>query len=147
MTKADVQQARRVTRRLLADWLRDNMESGKGAAVGQKWSQVALAAASGVSRETLWRILNQRSDADEDTLRKLQAVFGEAAPGTAGTPSGAAVPAVSQPSSATKELADILDELKVYEEIQVDVNPKLVRHWLNRLFHARLGTQPPPADR
>lgn len=62
-------------RRIWAEWLETAMRPPKGT-TGKRWSQTALAKSSGVSRETIWKILNQRTDAAEPTTAALAKALG-----------------------------------------------------------------------
>lgn len=66
--------ADRGLRKAVSHWLRSGME-----ATGL--NQSSLSERSGVARETIWRILHGKNDANEWTLRRLAEATGRAVPG------------------------------------------------------------------
>jgi hypothetical protein len=50
-------------REIVSVWLTESMVD--------RWNDTTLAAASGVARETIWRIRTKRTDAEDETLSKL----------------------------------------------------------------------------
>jgi len=56
-------------REVVAAWVRAALDAQVG-------NQTELAERSGVGRETIWRLLKQKTDADPKTLRQLAAVVG-----------------------------------------------------------------------
>lgn len=66
---------RQQIRELVATWLASAMAS-RTAPDGARWNQSSLAEASGVSRETIWKILKARADAEDDTLQALARAVG-----------------------------------------------------------------------
>jgi transcriptional regulator with XRE-family HTH domain len=59
-------------RKIVAEWLRS--------AMGEQWSQKALAEASGVTRETINRLLGEKTDVEPETVEKLAEALGSRPP-------------------------------------------------------------------
>lgn len=99
---------------------------------GRKWTRTDLAKEAGIVRQTIWSILEQRSDPQLDTIRSLARVLGVPIPAFmlgGGEDEGLAVFEV--------EMAKVRGEVDNYDRAGELVPPKILRVWLDNLEHAR----------
>lgn len=118
-------------RLILAEWLRMGLQRR-----GMK--QLTLARQSGVSRDTIYRILRAETDAEEHTLRKLSDALGLALPELSGTtpqeapssPAAARSLAGPTPEALAARLAFLRDQFRAYQQLGQLPSQEVLAEWI-----------------
>ena len=128
-------------RRLLARWL-------EGAMRERGWDQTEMAAKSGVSRDTISRIANERSGVRPGTVERLAGALGVPPPSlrpTEGQTGEVREPVASYPvSRAEMAFLEGMRELRGYEDRDEAIPPRLAMRLLVDLWNA--GATPAAGD-